>query len=49
MDMNAARRWRRSRDLETLGMALFWLRLMMTDKPTYEELRDSFGGYEADS
>jgi len=49
IEMHAARRWRRSRDLETVAMAVFLLRAVLVDKPSAEELLETFGDYEADS
>ena len=38
--------WRRSRDMEVLGMAVAWLRCMMDSETTVDHIMDSFPGYD---
>lgn len=46
--MVAAERWRRSRDLEAVGMAVFWLRSMLDDKASLPTILKSMPGYDGE-
>jgi hypothetical protein len=48
MEMEAARRWRRSRELETISVVTFLLRAVLCKDPPPEELLKMFAGYEVD-
>lgn len=43
-----AREWRRSRDMEVVGQAVFLIRAMLDSKPPLRKLLRTFHGYRPD-